>query len=762
MEELSPIAPRRPSPILIAGLFLASLGLVSASYYADAHSDAPLSPKIPIPAQEEIISTDDPRVIQIGNAVIRLASGGRAQLEAKKETEVELLEGRLWLNASASAMPVRITSGPAAVEVLGATVDLQRVNETLAISQIRGSAYIEVARRRLVISAGEAITVPLTKVIENNDSLASIAYSKLQKEFPPEPSYGDKWTDYNEREDAQWRAAHGASVAARVRARGTGGANVSSSLARLADVVTLSASKKRERAFRASEKLILAALNQSLQGDGDASRTYELFEHAAESHRALGGLRSEYLPLLDSVFYARDERSEPFAAARDSLMRVAIEDPAASLAMGLDDVSEAFSGSDALAAGELGSARLRRLIKELSSRPEGQADSERMLLNLVVLNKLLATYSALGREEFLSFAGAVEDRELAGVTAKEDEVDLRQFFISEKLALLRVIRSWLEKDLVPFQAGRASALALARRIEELRPLLVDTAFVALFDEELSREAQFLAFLRSSPAATMRGSFDDHFADFKSQSDEIAEVRKLLESAQGGTGISAGRKEELAAQVQEDAATVPLSEIKIMLPNVEETTAVKIVEARFEGKSFAATYDIARKLFTEITFDGRQFPYGVRQENLNRFLLVSMGALKLQSGQSIESIAETAPSQTTVQKVAVARIIGDLAKIGIRVDPHYLGFEDFKNGIVHVRLATHGEGSQSHLFSFDLTEKFSSAINVRVQTVAGELPLNGQFNVLELPSKVEQIYARAVFEKEREVEEKISDQQRPQE
>lgn len=313
------------------------------------------------------------------------------------------------------------------------------------------------------------------------------------------------------------------------------------------------------------------------------------------------------------------------------------------------------------------------------------------------------------------------------------------------------MKYFMEKGDIPFQEGRRVILLLASDIESLRPNFSDAAVLVYFDSQLRELAPFLGFLRSQVSANLRGSFEADYREYIESQHEFAQIRELLDSAQGGISISSFRREELAESVSTDFSALGASDIKIMLPDLEGDSRVKIVSALLEEKTFSGVYDTQGKVLSDLVIGEEKIESAVRLENFKKFFLVKMGKASLEAGETIAVLTESRAEESLLERATKSALMEELKKMDISAEDRNLGLEDLDTGVLHVRLAVISQGTDAKVFSFDVGQKLSVVTNLKVQTVLGEIPVNDAFALRELPLKVEQIYSRAVFERQKEEE-----------
>lgn len=706
------------------------------------------------------------------NALARFSPKSSAKLQISEDKKgprkaiLELTSGRVWLNTIHSTLDFEIKTAAVKVEAPIGIFDIEYDNSNLTLKSIRHAISPEFLGNRLIIPEGREMTVSESKVSAAGETIAKLRYSKLFKEFPfNNLSEPDNWRSENEAADEKFFANYEKKILNEIRSNGPALGSDDESLPfkfkKLIDkaslTLTFDPSKKEKKQIENLMNYFDSAVFAMLIGKEELAKNRltqfsTLHSELAPELRGSETLKSEIALQLDRFAFIGPR--DTLAPAKSAIRSVVGGSPLALLQTAFDDVLDlAASGVDS-ETNEKVVTSLRRygaLVNSHVKRIRDPSESQNVFFQSVILNDFLSRNPHLLREEFLKISSLFESAHLNLIASREEADDERQFFIAEKLRSIQTLKILMERDVIPFQDARRSILLLANEIDALKPTFSDAAVLAYFEDQLKTLQPTIAYLRSPQADRVRGGFQEDFEDFKTRQDEIKEVTDLLAAASGGTQISASRREELAGIVASDFGPLGISEIKIILPESEDDSRVKVVSAELEGTSFTATYDTARKVLSDLAISEEKIPSAIRLENFKKFFLIRLGKLVLPVGETAEALTEAPSTQTVLEKVAKTKLIEELTKLKITVEEKYLGLENLKDDVIHVRLALLGTGSDAKVFSFDVAQKASVVSNLKVQTVSGELPVNDTFALRELPVKVEQIYERAVFEKQKEEE-----------
>lgn len=706
------------------------------------------------------------------NSVLRLEKGTNALLTLSafgnfpRQANINLKQGRIWLNSLYSNLATQINTEVVQLSAEPGIFDIKYHNGTLDVTAFRRSIQVSFLGNRLIVPEARQISIAEAKIKNASETISKLRYSKLLKEFPYfAAEKPDEWTLKNQQDDKIFLEAYKKKLFDEIQEDGSVlGLDESSmffkfgSLMKNAGVIfTFDEEKKEKKKIALISDYIDDAAYATVIGKLDlANRRLGQFESFVaqldnniknysgwQNALALKADRFAFVQPQDDLFEVKIVLRQLTGEPSIPLLQAAFNDVLDIAAAGTDQETEQKTVT-----------ALRKFATVVSGTLNKISDfrlAEDIFFASVILNDFLSRNTDLLREEFLKTAELFEKTYLALIENKEQADDQRQFFISEKLKSIATLKSLIEKGNIPFQDGRKSILLIASQIEALQPTFSDKAVLAYFQEQLNSLKPFIAFLRSQDASRVHGSFQESFGEFVERIDEYKKITELLLGAEGGVNISASRREELAGIVAADFTQLEITDVQILLPDDEDEARVKVINAKFEGKKMLATYDTSRKVFSNIIFGSEKIPHAIKLENLKKFLLIKLGKLDLPKGQTAEDLTEAASGQSLLEKVAKVAILEALQKVNISVDEKYLGFENLNEGVVHVRLATIGEGVDAKVFAFDVLQKGSVVTNLKVQTVNGEIPVNGAFGLKELSVKVEQIYQKAIFEKQKEEE-----------
>lgn len=698
-----------------------------------------------------------------GNSVLRMAQSGKLTTKTDKQDIVlNLEEGKFWLNSLNSQSGATVNTKLAAVKMDPGVFDVSYKDSVLSVGAYRRSARVEFLGNSLVVPEGRFIEIDETKLESQKDPIAKLRYSKLSKEFSfAALAEADDWVKRNIAEDEKFNGDYRKNVLDEIRIRGPKlSPDKDSLMFTLEDMaeeaviaLTFNSKEKIKKETRFLANFLDAAIYWFAMGKPEQGENF-MREFKARMQQASGSEN------LAEVFSARAQKIA-FSGVDEPLFEVKLflrrdKNPVNAIHAELNDVLDlAANGSDKENKLKIETA-LRKFGAAASDKLAGlkdRAQAQALFFERVRLADFLDRNRYLLKEEFLRLIALFEKTYLSFAAGKEDSEDKRQFLVNEKLRAIQVLRASMGEGVLSFQDARKAILFAANQIEELKPTFSDTAVSAYYDEQLKELGQFFAFLRSSEASSLRGSYEENFSDFKGRMNDLRAVNEILLNSQGGERISSLRREELAKVVLNDLRKVGLSGVKLALPDAEEGVSVKITESAFEDVQFSARYDTDKKVFSDIVFDGQQIPNSIKLDNLQKFFLLKMGKLVFETDITPESLVEPDASKklSVVERVALDKLFVAFKDIGVDVEQKNVGLEDFGQGIIHIKLGMLGPGSAATAFSFDVENKTSTVLNLKVQTVMGENTVNDSFPLQELATRVSQIYKQAEFEKQRQEE-----------
>lgn len=703
--------------------------------------------------------TQDSFEIRLDSMVLRGLPETEFRMKKMEETgifELSLVGGRIWFNSINSISRFKVDAGKFVFHLEPGVFDLNFDGNTATLSAVRHSAFAEFVGRRLVISEGKSLALDQSKVDRTQDQIVKLRYAKLVKEFPLYAVAPDEWIDQNSKFDEAWYQKNRDETIREIRDRGPrlGFDELSSSfkaergLENLLTALTLDKKRKAERSADAAFAYFDAAVFAKIVGkDAIALKRGASFSRLQQS-----------LPVdVRNRSAAPRAAALSFALPGDTLfedrvaVRTILEDtPLKKIHAALLDVLDAQGNR-----GQLEAARVMdNLLIRFAELSETTADvftdptiAEDLFFEQLLLNDFLSTNDALLREEYLKTAWNIEQAYLKLLQDSEALRDEQQFFIREKIERMKKIEKLLKEDAMPFQEGRKALLALFAQVERLRPIVSDTAVLLHFDGQLDLLRPTVSFLKSSGADKVRSDYALHFDQYKKRVQQAYDVQALLQQSSGGSDISPFRREELAAEVRGVLEEIGLSEIKLVLPDDEDSALVSLESAVFEGKNLSASYNTDSQIFSTVVLDGAPLQGSVARDKLRVFLLVKLGTLKLPDGVSEDSLVVQPSDDEQLAQRTRAQIRDAFTQAGMTVEEKYIGLEDIENSIAHVRLALLGEGSATIVFSCDVDIRTNMISKLSVQTVSGAQKIDEAIPLIDLATRIQQVSERAIFELE---------------
>lgn len=718
---------------VIYAVFAAALAISTLSLDAGAAQNVLKSPHAPV--------------------VVRFLDGSEGESkESDGQIKVHIKSGRVWINTSLSALNAKIAAGEIEIEAGPGVFDIE-VNENLIIVRsIKRNAIVKISANTLVVPYSRELAISRKRIKERSQELSQLHYSKLAKEFPYfRISAPDEWAKINAAQDNEIESAY--IRAAENEIKNAGAAITPDFLKYSALALTIGSGNRAKMEAARSFEYFKALLYAELIGDRPAAAGFENeFESRALTWAGSDAFSAEADRMLYRLAFVSPQ-SEMYPAVK-RLRSSGGASAGTKISNALADaLNVAYAGADAETR-----ARAKGLLSDLGVIVEHEllrvstAEADALLAIQVQFNDFLDSHSEFMYAEILRIGERIERRFLASAVSAEAAADIAQSLIAQKLSRMKLIKSLMEKGEAEFQLGRSAILLTYAQIEALAPAFSDAAVLAYFEEQTRAFAPFIAFLRTQEAETLRGSFEVDFEEFRTQVSTAQKVEELLKTAAGGAKIPELLKEALAAQVSRDLGGAGFTRIQIVLPESENDARVAISSSIFENALVSGIYDTERKILSDIILNSEEISYAIRLENIRTFLLIKLGKLSL-SGAAAESFAEpeaALPALTIFEKVALQSLKSALLNAQINVDDKDFDFSDFENGIIHIKRAslTVSGGEEPIEFLFDAIEDAVKVTNLRVSTVLGEIPVNDLFSFAELPGVIEQIYKRAIFDKQK--------------
>jgi hypothetical protein len=696
------------------------------------------------------------------NVAVRLDKNSSATFKIEKTVGtprkilVNDLKGKVWVNTLNSEVPTEVTVSQIKLQLEPGIFDLRFLDGKINLAAMRRSAVAEFDGNELVVPEGNAIGLSAAE----KDKLDALSYPDFAKKFPYVAlAQPDDWASRNAKDDVNFGDVYRSNVDKEVRDAGQKLGNDKSSIfVKLGNftnginvALTFDPVRKSKKEVSSALNYLDAAVYNYSIGNNDIGDNF-----LVDFSNTVGGINVDDETLMtlrikqdelafnrpvDSSFSAKKAIREITKMAYIERLHAAFVDALDAAAAGVDTETKQRTANLLRQFGYLADTKIGTVKNSTSAGL--------VLFDYVRLKDFVNKNPTLFKEDFLNILGLYENAYLGIAAGGKETEDAKRFFVSEKIKKIQKIKNMLGD--MDFQDGRKAILFLAGQIEPIKSTITDVSVISSFDGQMYDVASFLSFLRSSSSDNLHGSYDEAFANFQAGVDQMKKVTDLLAVSSGGEQISPSRREELASTASADLSGIGVTDLKIELPQDEGDSGVKITAAKLEEKPFTATYDTENKVFTNIMIDGEVVQNAIRLQNLKQFFLLKQGKVPITPGVTEDSLVEGPSQDSLLLKVAKAKLLDSFKALNILVEDKYLGFEDLDKDIVHIRLATVGQASDAKVFSFDLTQKMTVVTNLKVQTVAGELSVNDTFTLRELPTKVEQIYARALFEKQREEE-----------
>lgn len=730
---------------------LVSLVVVGGSFWADIRGND---------VQSSTFNTLQPGVTDKGTLVLdmhRIIRIEPSTTYTNAENQVELINGKMWVNTRNSAYTTKFKVGAYAIDIPPAIVSLERKDGVTTFEVLSRIAQVHVGAQTIFVPQGKGVVLYDSKLKNFQKEIDQVRMSKLYKEFALYTvTQKDPWYVANTQKDTNYKDQLVAQLRDSIRERGPRVSTTEGSLVEsfrsigstIAQGVSLSEETKNEYVFSDARRYFDTALYLEQIGKSkDAAKMLQQFKVQVEDTKSV--LQSNLRQLSDLTALASfgDQFYQAHALVNDLIESTVFESFEKNISQLFDILRMGISPeqNDYLV------STMDRLATQIQKNVALLTEKQAFALSEVV-HSMLTSNATLMREPYFRALSLIQDAAIKKATTRDTTIDTQQYYISQKLDEIRAVKKQLDDKKIDFQQARGALIFIAQTIDATKPLLSDSAFLPYFDEQYKEFAPFIAFLNSNEAASLHGSFNDDYVQYKEKVVEANFIQSLLNTATGGEALSAVDREQRAAKAGLDLRQTGLTNIQLAFDSVQGSSVVIISDSTFDGAHFAARYDTDRRIFTEVVYDSKPVVNGIRLENLRTFLLVTRGKITLPANAGAETLVEKPVTDVNAKiQAAVTVLKKNLAQAGITVDNKYIDTTHFEDGVIRVLLATRGEEPSLKLFSFEITSDLVTASHLEVQTVLGKIPANDSFSLKELAFRVDQLFERAAFEKAKEGE-----------
>lgn len=730
---------------------LVSLIVVGGSFWADIRSNDLQSSTFNA-VQSEV--TDKGTLVLDMHRIIRTEP---STTYTNTENQIELTNGKMWVNTRNSAYTTKFKVGAYTIDVPPAIVSLERKDGVTTFEVLSRIAQVHVGAQTIFVPQGKGVVLYDSKLKNFQKEIDQIRMSKLYKEFSLYTvTQKDPWYVTNAQKDTNYKDQLVSQLRDSIRERGPRVSTTEGSLVEsfrsigstIAQGVSLSEETKNEYVFSDARRYFDTALYlEQIGKTKDAAQMLQQFKVQVEETKSVLQPHLRQLSDLTALATFGDQFYQAHALVNDLIESTVFESFEKNISQLFDILRMGISPeqNDYLV------STMDRLVTQIQKNVALLTEKQAFALSEVV-HSMLTSNATLMREPYFRALSLIQDAAIKKATTRDTTIDTQQYYISQKLDEIRAVKKQLDDKKIDFQQARGALIFIAQTIDATKPLLSDSAFLPYFDEQYKEFAPFIAFLNSNEAASLHGSFNDDYVQYKEKVVEANFIQSLLNTATGGEALSAVDREQRAAKAGLDLRQTGLTNIQLAFDSVQGSSVVIISDSTFDGAHFAARYDTDRRIFTEVVYDSKPVANGIRLENLRTFLLVTRGKITLPANAGAETLVEKPVTDVNAKiQAAVTVLKKNLAQAGITVDNKYIDTTHFEDGVIRVLLATRGEEPSLKLFSFEITADLTTASHLEVQTVLGKIPANDSFSLKELAFRVDQLFERAAFEKSKEAE-----------
>lgn len=692
------------------------------------------------------------------NRILRRDAAAEVEVQGKyNDVEIKLRAGKIWLNTINSGYTTRVLLGEYTVIVPPAIVSLEYIDGKSTIEVLRRIVYVSIGANKRYISQNNGAQFYDTTIKNYSKELGQIHISKFFKEFPLYALTTNKpWYTENSRADEKLHALLIAQFTNAIRQRGPRISSVDGSFIDSLSSIKLALT----RAITIDSEKRSAASFANAQRYFDTALYYLHIGSSAEAHNMLTLFEGSMTPIVNDTNFSLlvlddslgiSEFGDAYFRAREVLNELINEGPMEELMVQLSSVYDSAFLAPSPEQKELLIAAMNQLSAKIEKNAASLSEKESLYL-ADVLHLFIQSSATLMRDSYYRALSLLQDAALAQASSRESKIDTQQFFLAQKLEALIVLKNKLDSGDIDFQQARKAMLFVAQTIELIKPLLTQSAFLPYFEEKYKLIQPFIAFLRSTETESLRGSFTDEYRQYSEKIRDANYIQSLLNTATGGENLSSLEREQLASITAQDLASTGLRDIQLAFDSNQNSSLIIISRALFDGVSFSARYDTIRKIFTNVFYDEKEIQGGIRLENLSTYLLVSRGKISLAENKSLDSLTQTSGND---EGIKIRTTIENLKKIlndaGTSLDAKYVDTALYDKGTLKILLASRGQEPIQKLFSFEISIDLQTVRNLEVQTVLGQFPVNDEFPFKELALRVDQIFERAIFEKEKNAE-----------
>ncbi len=744
------------------------------------------------------LSVDDSVSVKSGSGVeIHFSDRGVVRLSQNAMVNVDVLDpkldayvlnlkrGRLWINNLHTSASFNVVANGAYVIPHYAALDVNLDDQKTVIYANRHQASIglvpldykaESTKRfpddsfinSYLLAQGNQTTVFSDKIVQNEDTLRKLFYSKLVKEFPfgamdPQLLTSEFWLRENIKLDSAYESKIKDQVSQQIRSRGLKIADLTSfgytfgqSLNNFYNFLTLSRAKIISRIndgifdhFDDAKYLLLFGQNTRAKERLDffQKMTDEALNSQGDDYKAviLARFQEEY----DRLSYVSPD--DPLSAAKkvvNNYLLSKLGDTEEDIRHKFLLVRNVMNGVYDLA--EMSSQGARSALEDYYAQFTALVQKEKNLLNRMrnivteenqIMDNLFRRYPIFYRDRFFAMKNELEQQWLALLPEGEDKNEEKQTIVSTKIDFLRQLQTFFLADKIAVEDAKQIVFRLFTEADELQlPPEKQVAVNELFAIRLKDFGIFYRYLNSPEyvSTTLHGSSRrTQFDEFVKKQQEQVSIQEIQREILGEEAVPSVTPAMILADAREAFADIGATDVVFgNFTDINQQT-IPLNRATVEGINIRGIYAWNNKLVSQI-YAGDNL---ISEDPVS---LANLGLLIKTKTQvpvvSPEPAPQPSPAPTPAPEVSRTERVAKILLIQ-KLKTNDIGVTEADLTIVDLQASTFSIGKailvsdQSVNFSFDIDGKNNVATNLVVTTASGPSTIEGPVNLADVSAQV---------------------------
>lgn len=751
------------------------------------------------------LSVDDVVSVKSGAGVeIRFSDRGLVRLSQNATVNVDVLDpkqdayvlnlkrGRLWINNLHTSAFLNVVANGAYVIPDYAAVDVNLDDQKTIVYANKHQASIglvpldykaESIKRfpddsfinSYLLAQGNQTTVFSEKIVQNEDTLRKLFYSKLVKEFPfgamdPQLLTSEFWLRENVRLDKAYDSKIEDQASQQIRSRGlkitdltSFGYTFGQSLDNFYNLLTLSRAKVISRTndgifahFDDAKYLLLFGQNTRAKERLDFFQKMvdEAWNSQGDDYKAV--LLARFQEEYDRLSYVNPD--DPLSSAKkviNTYLLTKLGDSEEDIRHKFLLIRNTMNGVYDLA--EMSSQGARSALEDYFSQFTALVEKEKTRLNRMrnivaeenqIMDNLLRKFPIFYRDRFFAMKNQLEQQWLELLPEGEDKNEEKQTIVSTKIDFLRQLQTFFLADKVAVEDAKQIVFRLFREADDLQlPPEDQVAVNELFAIRLNDFGVFFRYLNSPEyvSTTLHGSSRrTQFDEFVKKQQEKVTIQEIQREILGEEAVPAVTPAMILADALKAFTDIDAENVVFgTFTDINQQT-IPLNSATVEGVNIRGIYAWNSKLVSQI-YAGDVL---ISEDPVNLANLALLIKTKMQTPVvSPEPAPQPAPSPTPSPAPEVSRT-ERVAKILLiqKLKNNDIGVTEADLSIVNLQASTFTVSKailvsdQSMNFSFDIDGKNNIVTNMVVTTVSGPATVAGPLNLADVSAQV-----KAAFE-----------------